>query len=67
MAPVEICFSAKCCVWRKFDLDEEVACFGDDSKGMAEREFFIDNLLVRIQMILVDRPRAMGFYNPFSR
>ena len=32
--------------------------------GGLEREFFIDNLLVRIQfiieMILVDRPRAMG-------
>jgi len=32
----------------------------------AQREFFIDNLLVRIhlimsQMFLVDRPRAMGF------
>jgi hypothetical protein len=25
-----------------------------------EREFFIDNLLVRIEMTLVDRPCAMG-------
>ena len=36
-----------------------------------EREFFIDNLLVRIhliiEMISVDRPCAMGIRNPFSR
>ena len=37
--------------------------------GGAEREFFIDNLLVRIhliiEMILVDRPCAMGVLIPF--
>ena len=36
-----------------------------------EREFFFDNLLVRIhlinEMILVDWPRAMGVRIPFSR
>jgi len=36
-----------------------------------EREFFIDNLLVRIhlitEMILADRPCAMGLSIPFSR
>ena len=36
-----------------------------------EREIFIDNLLVRvhliIEMILVDRPCAMGVWIPFSR
>jgi len=35
-----------------------------------EKEFFIDNLLVRIlfliEMILVDRPRAMGVLNSLS-
>ena len=37
----------------------------------AEIEFLIDNLLVRvhliIEMILVDRPCAMGVWIPFSR
>ena len=37
----------------------------------SEREFFIDNLLVRIhliiEMILADRPCAMGVRIPFSR
>jgi len=37
----------------------------------AERESFIDDLLVRIhliiEMILVDRPCAMGVLIPFSR
>ena len=37
----------------------------------AENEFFIDNLLVRIhliiEIILVDRHRAMGVRTPFSR
>ena len=36
-----------------------------------EREFFIDNLLVRVhsivEMILVDRPCAVGVLIPFSR
>jgi len=36
-----------------------------------EREFFIDNLQVRIhliiEMISVDRPRAIGVRIPFSR
>ena len=36
-----------------------------------EREFFIDNLLVQIhlivEMILVDRPCAMGVLIPFSK
>jgi len=38
---------------------------------VVEREFFIDNLLFRIhltiEMILVDRPFAMGGWIPFSR
>jgi len=38
---------------------------------LSEREFFIDNLLVRIhliiEMILVDRPCAMGVRILFSR
>ena len=37
----------------------------------AEREFFIDNLLVRIyfitKMVLVDRPCSLGVSIPFSR
>ena len=37
---------------------------GLEAIGVLEREFFIDNLLVRIhviiEMILVDRPCAMG-------
>jgi len=55
---------------------------GIDRKGMdimgisqvgksAEREFFIDNLLARIyfiiEMIIVDRPCAMGVSIPSSR
>jgi len=39
--------------------------------GWLEREFLIDNLLVRIhliiEMILVDRPCVMGVWIPFSR
>ena len=39
-------------------------------RSFREREFFIDNLLVRIhliiQMILVDQPCAMGGWIPFS-
>ena len=39
--------------------------------GLIEREFFVDNLLVRIQliieMILADRPSAMGVSVPSSR
>ena len=38
---------------------------------VSQREFFIDNLLVRIhfiiEMILVDWPCAMGVWIPFSR
>ena len=38
---------------------------------LTEREFFIDNLMVRIHLIivkiLVDRPCAMGVRIPFSR
>jgi len=38
---------------------------------LPEREIFIDNLLVRIQIIIemisVDRSRAMGVSIPFSR
>ena len=40
---------------------------GEDSWGAAcsrasgiERDFFIDNLLVRVHFIIVDRPRAIG-------
>jgi len=39
--------------------------------GHLQREFFIDNLLIRIhfiiEMILVDRPCAMGVWIHFSR
>ena len=39
-----------------------------EGRGSVEREFVIDNLLVRIHlMILVDRPRAVGVGIPFSR
>ena len=42
-----------------------------DAIGLIEREFFIDNLLVQIhfviEMILVDRPRAMGALNSLFR
>ena len=43
---------------------------GDKKGEVPEREFFIDNLLVRIhliiKMVLVDRPCAMGAWIPFS-
>jgi len=41
-------------------VDDEIPCSADGR----QREFFIDNLLVRIhliiEMLLVDRPCAMG-------
>ena len=50
----------------KEEEEEEPAALacGHKPSGQTVREFFIDNLLVRIhiiiEMILVDRPRAMG-------
>ena len=53
------------CSLRRNDSDKTGSGDSIPRQRAREREFFIDNLLVRIhlimsQMFLVDRPRAMG-------